>query len=139
MKSSWLVMLSILLSTAAVANPYNGNWYFVKGQYTRDNGEVSLADNSSLVAVKSVLDNKFSLTNTENGVFLGYLSGDFIVEGSQYSESIKEGTRSEHIGKTFVFSGWLEHKEEYGRTITYWHHKGLVDGVKEYEVWQKLE
>lgn len=128
-----------LFALQALAHPFEGNWYFVEGDYTKPDGTLLTANNATLVAVKSVKGEIFSLTNTEKGVFLGYLAGEFIVEGDYYTEAIKEGTRQEHHGKNYRFKGWLEERQEQGKTVTYWHHKGEVNGTKEREVWRKLE
>lgn len=133
------ILLAIaFISAQASAHTFEGNWYFVKGEYKQPDGTTLKADNSSLVAVKSIKGDIFSLTNTENGVFLGYLAGDFLVDGDNYTEAVKTGTRTKHHGKNYHFKGWLETSEENGKTVTYWHHEGEVDGVKEYEVWRKL-
>ncbi|NTS78493.1 hypothetical protein HR060_16740 [Catenovulum sp. SM1970] len=91
------------------------------------------------MAVKSVKDDIFSLTNTENGVFLGYLAGNFEVDGQYYTEAIKEGTRSEHHGKRYKFKGWIETKKENGVNVEYWYHEGEVNGTKEFEIWRRIQ
>lgn len=136
--SSVVIILAILLPTQVSAHTFEGNWYFLKGEYKQADGTILKADNSSLVAVKSIKGDIFSLTNSENGVFLGYLAGEFLVDGDNYTEAVKTGTRAKHHGKNYHFKGWLETSEENGQTVTYWHHEGEVDGVKEYEVWRKL-
>lgn len=139
MKHALLIaFVATFISFNSFAHSFNGNWYFIKGEYVQPDGEVLTADNSSLVAVKSIKDDIFSFTNTENGVFLGYLAGKFEVDGDYYVEAIKEGTRAEHHGKRYKFKGWIETKQEHGVNVDYWHHVGEVNGVKETEVWRRI-
>ena len=129
----WLALVAFTLS----AHPFEGDWQFIKGEYKTKNGEILTADHSTLVAIKSVKGNKFAISNMQQGAFLGFLAGDFTMDGEHYSEHVKTGSKA-HIGHVYTFEGWLETKTENGVNIVYWHHKGRVNDVDETEVWRKL-
>ena len=129
--------LALFVSTA-IAHQYEGDWQFIKGEYKTPSGEILKADNATLVAIKPVKGDKFALNNMQQGEFLGYLAGKFTLDGDKYSEHIEKGTSNEHQGKVFTFKGWLETKQENGVEVIYWHHKGMVNGTEETEVWRKL-
>ncbi|MEC8326461.1 MAG: hypothetical protein VX100_10245 [Pseudomonadota bacterium] len=133
-----LCLTLALFVSNAIAHQYEGDWQFIKGEYKTPSGEVLTADNATLVAIKTVKGDKFALNNMQQGEFLGYLAGKFTIDGDSYSEHIEKGTSNEHQGKVFTFKGWLETKQEHGQEVIYWHHKGLVNGTEETEVWRKL-
>ena len=136
------ILFMALMSTNLSAHQFEGDWQFIKGEYKTASGEVLYADNSTLVAIKTIKGSKFAFNNMQQGEFLGYLSGTFTVEGGSYKEHIKKHVKQsgpgEHAGKVFTFQGWLEEKQEHGQKVIYWHHKGMVAGTEETEVWRKL-
>ena len=132
--------ITILLAIFALnvsAHQFEGDWQFIKGEYNTNSGEILKADNNTLVAIKSIKGEKFALNNMQQGEFLGFLAGEFTIDGEYYSEHIKTGSK-EHIGNVYTFKGWLEKKKENGVDVVYWHHKGMVNEVEETEVWRKL-
>ena len=133
-----LFTVIIFYSAHVCAHQFNGNWYFVKGEYKKQDGTVLTANNKTLAAIKTIDGNKFALTNAEKGRFVGFLSGEFKLDGDHYSEIIKEGTSQAHLGNTYTFKGWITQQVENGVNIEYWHHKGMVNGVEETEVWRRL-
>ena len=133
-----LCLTLTLFVSNAIAHQYEGDWQFIKGEYKTPSGEVLKADNATLVAIKTVKGDKFALNNMQQGEFLGYLAGKFTLDGDSYSEHIEQGTSNEHHGKVFTFKGWLETRQEHGVEVIYWHHKGMVNGTEETEVWRKL-
>ena len=135
----FLLPLLLLASTQAIAGTYDGAWFFIKGEYTLKSGEIVTADNHTVVAIKTVKGDKFALTNMREGVFNGYLAGEFKTERDTYSEIITAGSSDEHQGKTFTFKGWLETSKVDGVESIYWHHQGMVNGVLETEVWRKIK
>ena len=142
--SSWPVELVQLFAKTCIARQKRDMQQIIKKitktEYNPfiDSGEVLKADNATLVAIKTVKGEKFALNNMQQGEFLGYLAGKFTINGDSYSEHIEKGTSNEHQGKVFTFKGWLETKQEHGVEVIYWHHKGLVNGTEETEVWRKL-
>lgn len=135
----FLLPLLLLASTQTIAGTYDGAWFFIKGEYTLKSGEIVTADNHTVVAIKTVKGDKFALTNMREGVFNGYLSGEFKTHDDTYSEIITAGTSDEHQGKTFTFKGWLETSDVNGIETVFWHHQGMVNGVLETEVWRKIK
>lgn len=119
-------------------NPYIGAWQFVSGEYHMPDGKIHKASNNTLVAIKTVSEDKFAVINMSIGLFKGYLAGDFKVEGEHYVEVIKDGTKKEHLEKIFRFKGVIETRKENGVTTEYWLHEGKVDDVLESEVWRRL-
>ena len=135
----FLLPLLLLASTQTIAGTYDGAWFFIKGEYTLKSGEIVTADNQTVVAIKTVKGDKFALTNMREGVFNGYLSGEFKTHDDTYSEIITAGTSDEHQGKTFTFKGWLETNDVNGVETVLWHHQGMVNGVLETEIWRKIK
>ena len=136
--ASWFSITLTLVSINALAHKFEGDWHFIKGEYTTADGTLVESDSRKLLAVKSVRGDRFSLVNTKDGKFQGYLQGDFKVEGDEYSENVTDGSLKTHIGKSYQFKGWIVSKVEHGRQVDYWYHKGIVNGVEELEVWQRL-
>lgn len=136
--TSLFVFLILSFGIHAAEHPYNGAWYFIKGEYIKPDGQVINATNDGFVAIKTIADNKWALINMGMGNYHGHLAGDFKVEGDSYIEDVKEGSK-EHVGNQYKFRGWIETKLENGVKVEYWWHEGMVNGTKEKEVWRRMQ
>lgn len=128
-----IVMCFCLLSgySSAIANPLQGAWKLISGEYIDAQGQTISYVASDMQAIKVLSEQHFSFTSLKGEQFWASATGTYQFTDGQYVESLVLNSFGEKAGSQYAFAAKIE-----GDT---WYNSRWQDGKRvEYEVWQRL-